>query len=194
MFSPCRERRSLTATGVLSLIVLGVIVTSCEREQRRFREFPPAAAPRTAVMQGTLQPGPSAPPTTLQNPYEHNAYAVSEGQRLYEWFNCSGCHAHGGGNIGPALMDDAWIYGSAPENIFATIVEGRPNGMPAFRRKIPDQQVWQLVAYVRSMSGQLRKDVSPGRTDDMNVKKPEQSTEEQPPTDANLPKSAEQPQ
>jgi cytochrome c oxidase cbb3-type subunit 3 len=145
-------------------------------------------------MQGTLQPGTPAPPATLHNPYENNAFAVSEGQRLYEWFNCSGCHAHGGGNIGPALMDDAWIYGSEPENIFDTIVEGRPNGMPAFRRKIPDQQVWQLVAYVRSMSGQLRKDVSPGRTDDMNVKKPEQSTEEQTPTDANIPKSAEQAQ
>jgi cytochrome c oxidase cbb3-type subunit 3 len=191
MFSPFRKRHGLRVVYAFATVALGIGVIACEREQRRFREFPPAAAPRTAVMQGTLQPGPSAPPTTLQNPYEHNAYAVSEGQRLYEWFNCSGCHAHGGGNIGPALMDDAWIYGSEPENIFATIVEGRPNGMPAFRHKVPDQQVWQLVAYVRSMSGQLRKDVSPGRTDDMNVKQPEQSTEEQPPTDVNLPKSAE---
>ena len=55
--------------------------------------------------------------------------------------------------MGPPLMDDEWIYGSEPENIFATIVEGRPNGMPSFRGRIPDYQVWQLVAYVRSMSG-----------------------------------------
>jgi cytochrome c oxidase cbb3-type subunit 3 len=194
MCSPCRERRRLGVASAFVIIIIGIGIIACEREQRRFREFPPAGASRTAVMQGTLQPGAPLPPAALPNPYESNAFAVSEGQRLYEWFNCSGCHAHGGGNIGPALMDDAWIYGSEPENIFATIVEGRPNGMPAFRRKIPDQQVWQLVAYVRSLSGQLRKDVSPGRTDDMNVKKPEQSTEEQTPTDANLPKSAEQPQ
>jgi cytochrome c oxidase cbb3-type subunit 3 len=194
MFSPFRKRRGLTVVCVFATVALGIGVIACEREQRRFREIPPADASRTAVMQGTLQLGTPAPPVALRSPYEDNAFAVSEGQRLYEWFNCSGCHAHGGGDIGPALMDDAWIYGSEPENIFATIVEGRPNGMPAFRHKIPDQQVWQLVAYVRSMSGQLRKDVSPGRTDDMNVKQSEQSTEEQSPTDANLPKSAEQPQ
>jgi len=45
-------------------------------------------------------------------------------------------------------MDDEWIYGFEPVNIFATIVEGRPNGMPSFRNRIPDYQVWQLVAYV----------------------------------------------
>ena len=65
--------------------------------------------------------------------------------------------------MGPPLMDQDWIYGSAPANIVATILEGRPNGMPSFRGKIPDNQVWQLAAYVRSMSGQLAKDVSPGR-------------------------------
>jgi cytochrome c oxidase cbb3-type subunit 3 len=130
-------------------------------------------------------------PVAISNPYDENAYAVSEGKRLDAWFNCVGCHAHGGGDIGPPLMDAKWIYGSEPENIFATIVEGRPNGMPAFRRKIPDQQVWQLVAYVRSMSGQLRKDVSPGRDDDMNVRKSEQSTEEQSPIDAGTMKDSE---
>ena len=52
-------------------------------------------------------------------------------------------------------MDDQWIYGSRPEQIYTDIVQGRPNGMPSFRGKIPDYQVWELVAYVRSMSGQL---------------------------------------
>jgi cytochrome c oxidase cbb3-type subunit 3 len=66
-------------------------------------------------------------------------------------------------------MDATWIYGSNPENIYSTIVEGRPNGMPSFRQKIPDNQVWQIVAFVRSLSGQLRKDVAPTRSDDMNA-------------------------
>lgn len=174
-------------------LTLSGIVTGCERETRRFRESPPAVAANATVMQGTLQAGSHAPPVTLKNLYEENAFAVSEGKRLYQWFNCAGCHAQGGGDIGPPLMDVKWIYGSEPENIFATIVEGRPNGMPAYRHKVPDQQVWQLVAYVRSMSGQLRKDVAPGRNDDMNVRKSEQSTEEQSPVDASEPKSAEQP-
>ena len=65
---------------------------------------------------------------------------MAEGQRLYRWYNCAGCHANGGGGMGPPLMDDKWIYGSEPENIVATILEGRPNGMPSFRGKVPDDQ------------------------------------------------------
>jgi cytochrome c oxidase cbb3-type subunit 3 len=84
--------------------------------------------------------------------------------------------------MGPPLMDDKWIYGSAPEDIFETIVQGRPNGMPAFGNKIVSDQVWQIVAYVRSMSGLLRKDVAPGRSDDMYVRSQEQATEKALPT------------
>ena len=54
--------------------------------------------------------------------------------------------------MGPSLMDDEWIYGGRLEQIHQTIVEGRPNGMPAWGGKIPDQQIWQIAAYVRSMS------------------------------------------
>jgi cytochrome c oxidase cbb3-type subunit 3 len=87
-------------------------------------------------------------------------------------------------------MDDKWIYGSAPANIFATIVEGRPNGMPAFGGKLASTQVWQLVAYVRSLSGLVRQDAASGRSDHMQVKKPEMETEREIPTSA----KAEHPQ
>jgi cytochrome c oxidase cbb3-type subunit 3 len=45
-----------------------------------------------------------------------------------------------------------WIYGGRLTQIQQSIVEGRPNGMPAWGGKIPDQQIWQIAAYVRSMS------------------------------------------
>jgi cytochrome c oxidase cbb3-type subunit 3 len=90
-------------------------------------------------------------------------------------------------------MDSQWIYGSQPENIFQTIVEGRPNGMPSFRGKLGTDQVWQLVAYVRSMSGLLPKDVAPGRNDDMQVRSQEQSTTKAQPGRSTLPPSAEHP-
>lgn len=160
------------------------MLAACEREQRRFREIPPGATASGAVRQSTLQPGQAQPDVALESAYEENAYAVSEGKRLYEWFNCVGCHAHGGGNMGTPLMDAEWIYGGSPENIFDTIVEGRPNGMPSFRGRIPDQQIWQIAAYVRSMSGQLPKDVSPSRDDNMNYKKPEQGKEKEGPLPA----------
>lgn len=145
------------------LMILALL--SCQREERQFRVHPPSAGNAGTISQSDLQPGEKTKKISSFNPYEENAYAVSEGQRLYEWFNCVGCHGHGGGSIGPGLMDDKWIYGSEPANIFATIVEGRPNGMPSFRGRISDNQVWQLVAYVRSLSGLVRKDAVAARTD-----------------------------
>jgi cytochrome c oxidase cbb3-type subunit III len=96
-----------------------------------------------------------------------------------------GCHAHGGGAIGPALMDSVWIYGSHPDQIYSDIVQGRPNGMPSFSGKIPEYQVWELVAYVRSMSGQLPSDVAPSRSDEMAVAKAEQARKKEHPEDEN---------
>ena len=164
-------------------------LVACKREQRSFRDSPPAARLDT-ITQSPILPGtPNLVP--VKNTYEENAYAVSQGQQLYEQYNCVGCHFHGGGGIGPPLMDDKWVYGSEPQNVFQTIVEGRPNGMPSFRGKIPDTQVWQIVAYVRSMSGQLSSLVAPGRTDDMNAKKPEQSKGKEQPKNSTLPAPAE---
>jgi cytochrome c oxidase cbb3-type subunit III len=84
--------------------------------------------------------------------YYDNSDAVITGKRLFGQYNCSGCHSNGGGGMGPPLMDDEWIYGARLEQIHQTLVEGRPNGMPAWGGKIPDEQLWQIAAYVRSMS------------------------------------------
>ena len=84
--------------------------------------------------------------------FYNNAEAVNTGKRLFQQYNCSGCHSNGGGGMGPDLMDDVWIYGSRLEQIHQTLVEGRPNGMPSWGNKVPDQQLWQLAVYVRSMS------------------------------------------
>lgn len=84
--------------------------------------------------------------------YYDNAAAVTAGGRLFKQYNCNGCHSSGGGGMGPDLMDGQWIYGSRLAQIHQTLVEGRPNGMPAWGGKIPDQELWQLAVYVRSLS------------------------------------------
>jgi cytochrome c oxidase cbb3-type subunit III len=183
---------ALRATVLLPLI--GIALVSCEREERNFQGLPPSAASTMPpVRQSDLQPGPAVKGISYSGPYEENAYGVSQGKQLFNQFNCSGCHFQGGGGIGPPLMDSDWIYGSEPENIFQTIAEGRPNGMPAFGRKINADQIWQLVAYVRSMSGLLRKDVASGRNDDMQVRSQEQAAEKAKPVQSTIPKSAERP-
>ncbi len=164
------------------LIVAAMLIgTACKREERHLREPAPSDAASQGITVSGLHPaapttGSTMPNTPVNNPYSESAYAVSEGQKLYNQYNCVGCHFHGGGGIGPPLMDQDWIYGSEPQNIYATIVEGRPNGMPSFRGKIPDFQVWEIVAYVRSMSGQLKTDVAPGRDDHMYGPKPPENS------------------
>ena len=63
-----------------------------------------------------------------------------------------GCHGgHGGGGMGPSLRDPVWLYGNRDDQIFDTIAHGRSHGMPAWGTKIPRQQIWELVAYIKSM-------------------------------------------
>jgi len=179
-------------------------LAGCRREIRSFRPEPPDAEAMQWTRQCELEPGsdqpadPHGPRVTLTgkvaNQYEENAYALSEGKRLFSAFNCVGCHAHGGGAIGPPLMDEKWIYGSGPEQVFATIVEGRPNGMPSFGARIPAYQIWQLAAYVRSLAGLVNPNAAPSRDDHMSGKKPEASQDPQPPAGSPVPKSAERPQ
>ncbi|MDB5856972.1 MAG: cytochrome c class [Ramlibacter sp.] len=176
----------MKALAGAAVLLLALALTGCERDKRYFS--PPAEnttpAPAGARM-STNQPAMAQEggvKTAAKNysMYDGNASAVNQGKRLYHWYNCSGCHAAGGGSIGPALMDAEWKYGSDPANIFASITQGRPDGMPSFGGHIPEDQAWMIVAYVRSMSGGLRKDVAPSRSDGLYPGDPENAREERP--------------
>jgi cytochrome c oxidase cbb3-type subunit 3 len=170
-------------------VALILALAACEREKR---DFEPPQGNATAPLQrnSTIQPGqaigaapPSAPamPTTAYT-VENNAFALSQGKRLYRWYNCAACHAPGGGgDWGPPLSDATWIYGAEPRNIFLSIAQGRPNGMPSFGSHIPEDQIWQLVAYVRSLSGQVPSDAAPSRADALSANKPENRREKETP-------------
>lgn len=175
----------MTRTIITAALLAATL--ACRREERRFREVAPAATATSVALATTLQPGPTVNATGTRSPYQYNAYAISEGKALYNQFNCVGCHSNGGGGMGPPLMDDKWIYGSDPASIFATIVEGRPNGMPSWRGKIPNYEVWRLVAYVRSMSGQASKDAASGRDDHLFGRESEQRLTELKPKQSSTP-------
>jgi cytochrome c oxidase cbb3-type subunit III len=111
----------------------------------------PGRLERPLAFESELQPGVPVALVQVRNPYVGDAAAVGEGRRLYHWYNCSGCHFNGGGGIGPALLDDEWIYGGEAQNLYDSITRGRPNGMPAFGGRIPEKQVWQIAAFVQSL-------------------------------------------
>lgn len=165
------------------LAALAVILTACEREKRPFDDAPPDLSVARASV---LQPGPTwrgdsatgglRPAKGGEGRYDDVAWAAGEGKRLFTQMNCAGCHSNGGGGIGPALMDDQWVYGSDGNTIYATIVGGRPNGMPSYKDRLSPSQVWQLVSYVRSLSGLTPKGARPPRADHMQVKPAEMQT------------------
>ncbi|HYD73463.1 MAG TPA: c-type cytochrome [Candidatus Binatia bacterium] len=157
-------------------LVLVASLAGCEREARPTSEHPARIpAPQATSMQSN---GPRDPRAEF---YEGNAYAINQGQRFYRWFNCSGCHANGGGGMGPALMDAEWRYGGRIEEIYQTIEQGRPNGMPAFGGKIPEEQIWQIAAYVRSMSGNVDRLAAPSRPDRIRSTPPLNNVDPEPP-------------
>ena len=162
------------------LLMLG-LTAGCEREVRPFQELEVASASSQKPMVTGLYAGAERPPTPEISPFQENAYGMAEGKRLFTLLNCAGCHANGGGGMGPPLMDDEWINADHPANLFPTMIEGRPNGMPAWRNKLTDAQVWQLVAYVQSMTGQAPIDVLPGRSDHMRATTPENARSAVPP-------------
>ncbi|WP_439621705.1 c-type cytochrome [Gemmata sp.] len=173
--------------ALLLAAACGVALASCRREDRDYR---PAA--------------PFAEGVRYAQDFEQNAFALSEGKRLFQAMNCNGCHGYGSGAIGPPLMDDKWVYGYEPEQVFDTIARGRPNGMPAFRGEarepgitvvgtLPDYQIWQLVAYVRSLSGQAPGDAAPGRSDHMSGPPTEQNRARESPVVAPPPDAGDQP-
>jgi len=100
-----------------------------------------------------LFPGNIAIAPDVQSPVAGDPGAAQRGMTYFEQMNCVGCHAPSGdGGMGPALSNKMFIYGADPANIYLTILQGRPNGMPAWGGMLPDSVIWDLVAYVQSIS------------------------------------------
>jgi cytochrome c oxidase cbb3-type subunit 3 len=89
----------------------------------------------------------------MKNPLAGDPDAVVRGMRDFDTFNCSGCHmANAGGGMGPALSNAKWLYRDSAANIYLDIAQGRSAGMPAFGAMLPDRTIWELVAYIQSIS------------------------------------------
>lgn len=128
-------------------------LAACEREKREFNAtLSHATAEGVVVMNSQVQPGPASTDPDVQHHYDGDSVVIADGRRLAMQYNCVGCHFLGGGGIGPPLADSEWVYGNEMENIVATIMEGRPLGMPSFKGKVTMDQAWRLAAWVRSLA------------------------------------------
>ncbi len=71
---------------------------------------------------------------------------------------CAGCHgADLAGGRAPTLFDDQWNRGADDESIVRNIENGIPNTeMAPLKGVLTDQQIWQLVAYVRTSGATMK--------------------------------------
>jgi glucose/arabinose dehydrogenase len=71
---------------------------------------------------------------------------------------CASCHGPTlQGGSAPSLMDDEWKYGSDDASITANIRDGKPDTpMAPFKGILTDEQIRQIVFYLRDQAGQLK--------------------------------------
>jgi|RhiMethySRZTD1v2_1073278.scaffolds.fasta_scaffold85014_3 cytochrome c oxidase cbb3-type subunit III len=155
------------------LVLLSLFLAGCERERREFRLDPPAAEALDNVAAMPNGIGGAPPPiySALDKPYVSNAYDLSQGKRLFAWFGCSNCHGSDGlGGAGPPLLDGWWQYGPDVVSIYLSIRDGRMSGMPAFRDKLNNEQIWQLTGYVQTLGAYVAKTAAPSRDDTLQTR------------------------
>ena len=166
-------RAACVFQAACALVVL-VLTTSCKQEHRQLKVESEQQAVFVAGREGEIEPGGPVPEVVVRNPYEGNAQAIAEGERLFSWYNCAVCHGtHGGGGMGLNLLAPALVYGEASDNLFDTINKGRGNGMPSWGGRIPAYQIWQIVTFIRSLRGLEPAAVTPAREDALQYPSPE---------------------
>lgn len=111
------------------------------------------AAEWLKVPEVNIIPGAVTLRPNIENPMAKDPASVDRGMKYFAQFNCVGCHApNAGGGMGPALSEGIFKFGSEPANIYLTIAHGRPLGMPAWGALLPDEVIWDLVSYIKSIS------------------------------------------
>jgi cytochrome c oxidase cbb3-type subunit III len=155
MSSLCRnpERRA-AATRLLPFALVTVLAVAANNASAQQVTAPDAQHGPNEIFVSGLFPNGGAPPPLdrIGTRFEGNKLAIAAGKELFGQMNCTGCHFNGGGGMGPALMSGHWRYGGRIDQIYASIAQGRPNGMPSWQDNLQPQQMWDLAAYVKSLS------------------------------------------
>jgi mono/diheme cytochrome c family protein len=146
-----RKSKSMPATSSKSLLLrkllLGIVLAAvCIAAVFAYYENRPWKVPEEAKQ--------------LKNPIPSSSQVLAAARAIYN-DKCANCHGESGKGDGP----DAASYYPSPTNltdarhasnvtdgeIFYQISQGR-KPMPAFKRKLTEEQRWQLVLFVRSLA------------------------------------------
>ena len=113
-------------------------------------------------------PAAAGDPARVTNPVASSPESVAAGKRIYDTY-CAACHGNNAqgavkadisisiieeqrGKQPPDLTDAQWDHGSSDGEIFNVIKVGvPPTMMPSLNGVIPDNEIWNVINYVRSL-------------------------------------------
>ena len=173
MSSPCRNpERHAAAMRLLPFALVTMLAVATNEASAQQAAAPDAQhGPNEIAVTGLFPNGGAPPPEDpIGIRFEGNKLAIADGQQLFNQMNCTGCHFNGGGGMGPALMSGHWRYGGRIEQIYESIAQGRPNGMPSWQFVLGPTQMWDLAAYVKSLSVPAPSSASPTAAPETSVK------------------------
>lgn len=167
---PAKAR--LLKFSIALALVAGGSLLGWLRKPREYRTDPPVTAElaTSKLMPVGISGAPAEIYFAMNEPYQKDAYNLSQGKRLYDWFGCRTCHGDGRGGIAPSFLDGWWLYGPEMVSITASIRDGRPHGMPAFRDRMTEDQIWQLAGYVQTIGAYKARLAAPSRNDDKHTR------------------------
>lgn len=87
---------------------------------------------------------------TGRNPYLDEEAAIASGKKIYAKL-CAACHLPtGAGRIGPSLLDDEWRHPRLDTEVgrFEIIYGGGAGAMQAFGKRIAQDEILQVLAYI----------------------------------------------
>ena len=139
----------------LAVSMLAGFLTACGGSE-------PVVAP-TSVATDMVRPAPPAQYAGKKNPLAGDAAAAESGKQTYNVY-CSSCHGESGKGDGPAAsalnpkpqdlaghemqMTDDYIFWRIREG---GLMEPFRSSMPAWKDVLSEEQIWQIVAYLRTL-------------------------------------------
>ena len=151
---------------VLATITIAIAIGTGCGEQGSQQAAPAPAAPAAQPAATAPAPAPAPAPVAPAAPAAAAKPDVAAGQALYV-ANCATCHGARGAGDGPAAAaldpkpahhnDGAYMNALTNEHLFKVIKEGgaavgKSPMMAPWGGMLSDAQIWDVVAYVRSLA------------------------------------------
>ena len=127
------------------LLIIAALVVFNLISSRTFAQHTPWVTPKPAA--------------TVKNPLAGNENVLADAKTLYIT-NCAPCHGNKGKGDGPAAQalvpkpadhTSALVQSETDGSLFWKLSEGR-NPMPGYKKILSDQQRWELINYIRTLS------------------------------------------